>query len=58
MKRKVANSETIKGSLEDLRAFCLVVDLGSLTGAARVLGETKGSVSRRLGRLEEQVGVA
>ncbi|MFO0608698.1 MAG: LysR family transcriptional regulator [Polyangiales bacterium] len=43
--------------LADLRAFCLVVDLGSITAAARALGEAKGSVSRRLTRLEEGVGV-
>lgn len=43
--------------LGDLRAFCLVVDLGSLTAAAKALGEAKGSVSRRLTRLEEGLGV-
>jgi len=41
----------------DLRAFCSIVDLGSITAAARSLGETKGSVSRRLSRLEDKVGV-
>lgn len=41
----------------DLRAFCLVVDLGSVTAAARTLGETKSSVSRRLTRLESRVGL-
>jgi DNA-binding transcriptional LysR family regulator len=44
--------------LKDLRAFCLVVDLDGITAAARILGETKGSVSRRLSRLEGQTGVA
>jgi DNA-binding transcriptional LysR family regulator len=44
--------------LVDLRAFCLVVDFGSLTEAAQVLQETKGSVSRRLSRLEELLGVS
>jgi DNA-binding transcriptional LysR family regulator len=43
--------------LGDLRAFCLVVDLGSITAAAKALGEAKGSVSRRLTRLEETLGV-
>lgn len=43
--------------LSDLRAFCLVADLGSITAAARSLGEAKGSVSRRLTRLEEGLGV-
>ena len=44
------------GDLKDIRAFCLVVDLGSVTAAASALGETKGSVSRRLTRLERAVG--
>ena len=43
--------------MSDLRAFCRVVDLGSVTGAARSLGETKGSVSRRITRLEQALGV-
>lgn len=43
--------------VRDLRAFCLVVDLGSVTAAAEALHETKGSVSRRLSRLEEGMGV-
>lgn len=43
--------------LGDLRAFCLVVDLGSITAASRALGEAKGSVSRRLTRLEALLGV-
>jgi DNA-binding transcriptional LysR family regulator len=44
-------------NLSDLRAFALVADLGSISAAARVLGETKGSVSRRVGRLERSLGV-
>lgn len=43
--------------LADLRAFCLVADVGSITSAARTLGETKGSVSRRITRLERALGV-
>jgi DNA-binding transcriptional LysR family regulator len=43
--------------LEDLRAFCLVVDLKSITAAAAHLGIPKGSVSRRLARLEREIGV-
>jgi DNA-binding transcriptional LysR family regulator len=50
-------SETLPADLLDLRAFCLVVDLGSVTGAAKTLGETKSSVSRRLTRLESSLGV-
>lgn len=41
----------------DVRAFVAVVDRGSVTGAAKALRETKGSVSRRLARLERVVGV-
>ncbi|KYF60499.1 LysR family transcriptional regulator [Sorangium cellulosum] len=33
------------------------MDLGSITAAARTLGETKGSVSRRITRLEHALGV-
>lgn len=49
--------ETPLTDLGDLRAFCLVVDLGSITAAAKALGEGKGSVSRRLSRLEATVEV-
>lgn len=52
----VSGTETID-DLRDLRAFCRVVDLGSLTAAANDLRETKGSISRRLSRLERQLGV-
>jgi DNA-binding transcriptional LysR family regulator len=41
--------------LTDLRAFVLTVDRGSVTAAAKALGETKGGVSRRLVRLEQAV---
>ena len=57
MKLQVSDSETVRPDLADLRAFCAVVDQGSITSAARTLGETKGSVSRRLTRLERAVGV-
>jgi DNA-binding transcriptional LysR family regulator len=49
--------ETQLTDLGDLRAFCLVVDLGSITAAAKALGEGKGSVSRRLSRLEATLEV-
>jgi DNA-binding transcriptional LysR family regulator len=52
----VARTETFVGSLGDLRAFCAVVDLGTVTAAAASLRETKGSVSRRLSRLEVALG--
>lgn len=35
----------------------MVVDLGSITASARALGETKGTISRRLTRLERTLGV-
>lgn len=57
MKRHVSKMETSELGLADLRAFCLVVDLGSITVAAKRLGETKGSISRRLSRLEEKLEV-
>lgn len=49
--------ETHSPDVADLRAFCLVVDQGSFTAAARILGETKGTISKRLTRLERIVGV-
>jgi len=53
----VDESETIGGALEDVRAFCAVAEFGTVTAAARQLGETKGSISRRLSRLERRLGV-
>lgn len=52
----VARTETFGGNLDDLRAFCAVVDLGTVTAAAASLRETKGSVSRRISRLEAALG--
>ncbi|GAA4498549.1 LysR substrate-binding domain-containing protein [Pseudaeromonas paramecii] len=57
MAHKVDDLETMNGSLTDVRAFCRVVELGTLSAAARVLGETKGSISRRLRRLESSLGL-
>lgn len=54
----VSDSATLDLDTSDLRAFCRVVDLGSVSAAARDLGETKGSVSRRITRLERRVGTA
>jgi len=53
----VAESETFGGSLRDARAFCEVVDFGSISAAARRLGESKGAISRRVTRLEAGLGV-
>jgi len=49
----VARAETFGGDILDVRAFCAVVDLGTVTAAAASLRETKGSVSRRISRLEQ-----
>jgi DNA-binding transcriptional LysR family regulator len=54
--RTVADTETIPYQLGDLLAFLRVADHGSFTRAAAVLGESKGSVSRRISRLEAQLG--
>lgn len=43
--------------LEDLRTFVEVADAGGVTPAARRLGLSKSIVSRRLMRLEEDLGV-
>ncbi|WP_440998086.1 helix-turn-helix domain-containing protein [Arhodomonas sp. SL1] len=53
----VAELETLGGSLEDVRAFCAVAEFGTVSAAARHLGETKGGVSRRVSRLERRLGV-
>jgi DNA-binding transcriptional LysR family regulator len=44
-------------SLEELRVFAQVVESGSMSGAARVLGLPANTVSRRIASLEERVGV-
>jgi DNA-binding transcriptional LysR family regulator len=44
-------------NVRDLLAFSVAMDLKSMTGAAKTLSESKGSVSRRLSRLETQLGV-
>lgn len=43
--------------LEDIRTFCEVIDGGSLTRAGQQLGISKSMVSRRLARLEAELGV-
>ena len=55
MAHSVDESATLGGSLADIRAFCRIVELGSLSAAARILGETKGGVSRRISRLESHL---
>lgn len=53
-----ADPRRLGGSLDDLRAFCAIVDFGTVSAAARELGETKGGVSRRVSRLERRLGTA
>ena len=47
----VDDMETFGGALEDVRAFCMVVELGTISAAARQLNETKGGISRRVTRV-------
>jgi len=47
---------TTQVDLENVRVFAQVVESGSFTAAARLLGLPKSSVSRRVGALEEQLG--
>jgi DNA-binding transcriptional LysR family regulator len=50
-------SRTIKWDPRDALIFTQVVDEGSFTGAARALDMPKSTVSRRVSRLEEHLGV-
>ncbi|MDX5446380.1 MAG: LysR family transcriptional regulator [Zoogloeaceae bacterium] len=57
MQLMVDETETFGGALDDVRAYCAVVEFGTVSAAARLLGETKGSISRRVSRLEKRLGV-
>jgi DNA-binding transcriptional LysR family regulator len=46
------------GDVQRLRAFRLVLDLGSISAAASVLGYTQSAVSQQLAALEREVGMA
>src|SRR5215210_2163709 len=46
------------GDVQRLRAFALVLDLGSVSAAASVLRYTQSAVSQQLAALEREVGVA
>ena len=46
------------GDAQRLRAFALVLDLGSVSAAASVLGYTQSAVSQQLAALEREVGAA
>jgi DNA-binding transcriptional LysR family regulator len=58
MKREAADYETLVGDVHDLRAFALTTDLRSFTAAAKLMGESKATVSRRITRLESALGVS
>ena len=44
-------------NLNDLFIFSQVVENNGFTGAARALGVARSSICRRVGQLEEQLGV-
>lgn len=46
-----------KASLDDMMVFRLVVDSGSFTGAALAMNLPKSNISRKISRLEKQLGV-
>src|SRR5918992_1249537 len=46
------------GDVQRLRAFALVLDLGSVSAAASVLGYTQSAVSQQLAALEREAGMA
>src|SRR5919106_3571656 len=46
------------GDIGRIRAFALVLDLGSISAAASVLGYTQSAVSQQLAALEREVGSA
>jgi DNA-binding transcriptional LysR family regulator len=46
------------GDVQRLRAFALVLDLGSISAAADVLGYSQSAVSQQLAALEREVGTA
>ena len=57
-KTSVVDHEARVGDLQDLRAFALASDLRSLGAVAKVTGESKATVSRRITRLEAALGVS
>src|SRR5512132_3991437 len=56
--KPAAAYEPLIGDVHDLRAFALAVDLRSFTATARLMGESKATVSRRIARLESALGVS
>jgi DNA-binding transcriptional LysR family regulator len=58
MKHQVAEYETLVGDVRDLQAFALAADLRSFTGAAKIMRESKATISRRIARLESALGLS
>lgn len=58
MQLMVTKMETFGGALEDIEAFSAVIELGSISAAARRLEESKGGISRRISRLERRLETA
>ncbi|MCJ9714086.1 LysR family transcriptional regulator, partial [Bordetella hinzii] len=46
----------INYDIEDLRAFCCLVRCGQYTAAAEVLCITPSALSRRIAKLESEIG--
>lgn len=55
--QKSLNWDAVSFDWNQVRAFLAAVEQGSLSGAARVLGQTQPTVSRQISNLEEQLGV-
>lgn len=53
----MSTAATSPGLFDDLVVFAAVVDAGSVAGASRVLGLDASTISRRIRRLEETLGV-
>lgn len=51
------NWDVLSFDWNQVRAFLAAVDQGSLSGAARVLGQTQPTVSRQITALEEELNV-
>ena len=56
-KHHVSADETSITDVRDLQTFCLTVDLRSFTAVARLTGESTPTVSRRIARVEQALGV-
>ncbi|MDF2693885.1 MAG: Transcriptional regulator, LysR family [Labilithrix sp.] len=52
------DNEALVGDVHDLRAFAFAADLQSLGEAAKLMGESKATLSRRIARLEASLGIA